>query len=203
MHWAGPPSQRLISKRACLCSKYTHKKGKYQFLCSKKKKKKIKGRKLELPPSTKQIGEAACSPRKTLPSMAGVPPPPRQLDVRRFAAARASELRSLYAAVSSRLDDAGGRHQPRSARRRTTGHLPSKRRRRGAGEVVPGDDDGLPARKQSRRVRRRRELAANPAEGFSVAGDGARRLRTHLWYAKRFSMERRWTFILPVGAQGR
>jgi hypothetical protein len=59
MHWAGPPSQRLISKRACLCSKYTHKKGKYQFLCSKKKKKKIKGRKLELPPSTKQVGEAA------------------------------------------------------------------------------------------------------------------------------------------------
>jgi ribonuclease P/MRP protein subunit POP1 len=135
--------------------------------------------------------------------MAGVPPPPRQLEVRRFAAARAGELRSLYEAVSSRLDDAGGRQQPRSARRRTTGHLPNKRRRRGAGEAGPEDDGGLPARKQSRKVRRRRELAGNPAEGFSVAGDGARRLRTHLWYAKRFSMERRWGFILPVGAQGR
>ncbi|CAD6216564.1 unnamed protein product [Miscanthus lutarioriparius] len=135
--------------------------------------------------------------------MAGVPPPPRQLEVRRFAAARAGELRSLYAAVSSRLDDAGGPQQPRSARRRTTGHLPNKRRRRGAGEVGPGDDGGLPAWKQSRTVRRRRELAGNPAEGFSVAGDGARRLRTHLWCAKRFVMERRWGFILPVGAQGR
>ncbi|XP_066395626.1 ribonucleases P/MRP protein subunit POP1-like [Miscanthus floridulus] len=135
--------------------------------------------------------------------MAGVPPPPRQLEVRRFAAARAGELRSLYAAVSSRLDDAGGPQQPRSARRRTTGHLPNTRRRRGAGEVGPGDDGGLPARKQSRAVRRRRELAGNPAEGFSVAGDGARRLRTHLWYAKRFFMERRWGFILPDGAQGR
>ena len=57
--------------------------------------------------------------------------------------------------------------------------------------------------KQSRRVRRRRELAGNPAKGFSVDGDGARRLRTHLWHAKRFSMERRCGFVLPVGAQGR
>jgi ribonuclease P/MRP protein subunit POP1 len=52
-------------------------------------------------------------------------------------------------------------------------------------------------------VRRRRELAGNPAEGFSAAGDGARRLRTHLWHAKRFSMERRWGFVLPIGAHGR
>ncbi|TKW23068.1 hypothetical protein SEVIR_4G269200v4 [Setaria viridis] len=144
--------------------------------------------------------------------MAGVPPPPRQLEVRRFASARAGELRSLHAAISSRLDDGGGRSrkQPRSERRRTTGHLPSKRRRRwsgadaaGTGEVGPAGEGSSAPRKQSRRVRRRRELAGNPAEGFSVAGDGARRLRTHLWHAKRFAMERRWGFVLPVGAQGR
>ncbi|CAL5049774.1 unnamed protein product [Urochloa decumbens] len=144
--------------------------------------------------------------------MAGVPPPPRQLEVRRFAAARAGELRSLHDAISARLEDGSGRfrQQPRSARRRTTGHLPSKRRRRGSGEDAAGTGEVGPAgegssapRKQSRRVRRRRELAGNPAEGFSVAGDGARRLRTHLWHAKRFSMERRWGFILPVGVHGR
>ncbi|KAL6654279.1 hypothetical protein ACP70R_007744 [Stipagrostis hirtigluma subsp. patula] len=142
--------------------------------------------------------------------MAGVPPPPRQLEVRRFAAARAGELRSLHAAVSERLEGGGRRsQQPRSARRRTTGHLPSKRRRR-SGDADGGpaqgeeEEEGAPsARKQSRRVRRRRELAGNPSEGFSVAGDGARRLRTHLWHAKRFTMERRWGFVLPVGAQGR
>ncbi|KAJ1276803.1 hypothetical protein BS78_05G243300 [Paspalum vaginatum] len=140
--------------------------------------------------------------------MAGVPPPPRQLEVRRFAAARAGELRSLHAAVSARLDGGGGRsrQQPRSARRRTTGHLPRKRRRGGdadADAAGNGEEGGPAARKESRRVRRRRELAGNPAEGFSVAGDGARRLRTHLWHAKRFSMERRWGFVLPVAAQGR
>ncbi|CAN6193403.1 unnamed protein product [Urochloa humidicola] len=144
--------------------------------------------------------------------MAGVPPPPRQLEVRRFAAARAGELRSLHEAISARLEDGSGRsqQQPRSARRRTTGHLPGKRRRRGSGEDATGTGEVDPAgegsfapRKQSRRVRRRRELAGNPAEGFSVAGDGARRLRTHLWHAKRFAMERRWGFVLPVGAQGR
>ncbi|XP_062183018.1 ribonucleases P/MRP protein subunit POP1 isoform X2 [Phragmites australis] len=143
--------------------------------------------------------------------MAGVPPPPRQLEVRRFAAARAGELRSLHAAVSGRLDGSGRSQQPRSSRRRTTGHLPSKRRRRSGhsagtregGRAEEEEERSTSARKQSRRVRRRRELAGNPAEGFSVAGDGARRLRTHLWHAKRFSMERRWGFVLPDGAQGR
>ncbi|GJN25825.1 hypothetical protein PR202_gb13705 [Eleusine coracana subsp. coracana] len=139
--------------------------------------------------------------------MAGVPPPPRQLEVRRFAAARAGELRSLHSAVSARLESSGRRtQQHRSARRRTTGHLPSKRRRRSGdseGGTREQDDSSNPSRKQSRRVRRRRELAGNAAEGFSVAGDGARRLRTHLWHAKRFSMERHWGFVLPVGAHGR
>jgi ribonuclease P/MRP protein subunit POP1 len=133
---------------------------------------------------------------------AAVPPPPRQLEVRRFAADRAGELRSLHGAVAARVD--GRFQQLRSARRRTTGHLPSKRRRASRGSAAGGEEEegSAPAR-QSRRVRRRRELAGNPAEGFSVAGDGARRLRTHLWHAKRFAMERRWGFVLPVGAQGR
>ncbi|KAM0858248.1 hypothetical protein ACQ4PT_047954 [Festuca glaucescens] len=132
---------------------------------------------------------------------AAVPPPPRQLEVRRFAADRAGELRSLQGAVSARVD--GRFQQHRSARRRTTGHLPSKRRRTSrAAAAGDGPEEGIPPVRQSRRVRRRRELAGNPAEGFSVAGDGARRLRTHMWHAKRFAMERRWGFVLPVGAQG-
>uniref|UniRef100_A0A0D9XV99 Uncharacterized protein n=1 Tax=Leersia perrieri TaxID=77586 RepID=A0A0D9XV99_9ORYZ len=138
--------------------------------------------------------------------MAGVPPPPpRQLDVRRFAAARAGELRSLHESVSARLD--GRFHQPRSARRRTTGHLRRRRRRRSndaeAGDGTAEEEEEEEGRQKSRRVRRRRELAGNPSEGFSVAGDGARRLRTHLWHAKRFLMERKWGFVLPIGAQGR
>lgn len=161
---------------------------------------------------TKKVGPNSqknpTNPSQTLSlPMAGVPPPPRQLEVRRFAAARAGELRSLHAAVSARLESDGSRtQQPRSARRRTTGHLPSKRRRRSVGEKggTGAEDEGsTPARKESRRVRRRRELAGNPAEGFSAAGDGSRRLRTHLWHAKRFSMERHWDFVLPVGAHGR
>ncbi|CAM0874160.1 unnamed protein product [Alopecurus aequalis] len=132
---------------------------------------------------------------------AAVPPPPRQLEVRRFAAERAGEMRSLHGAVSARVD--GRFQQSRSARRRTTGHLPSKRRSTSRG-AADGDapEDGSPSLRQSRRVRRRRELVGNPAEGFSVAGDGARRLRTHMWHAKRFAMARRWGFVLPVGAQG-
>uniref|UniRef100_A0ACD6A0Q1 Uncharacterized protein n=1 Tax=Avena sativa TaxID=4498 RepID=A0ACD6A0Q1_AVESA len=133
---------------------------------------------------------------------AAVPPPPRQLEVRRFSAERAGELRYLHGAVSARVD--GRFQQSRSARRRTTGHLPAKRRRTSrAAALGDAPEDESPPARQSRRVRRRRELAGNPAEGFSVAGDGARRLRTHLWHAKRFAMERRWGFVLPVGAQGR
>ncbi|KAF7043085.1 hypothetical protein CFC21_052519 [Triticum aestivum] len=130
-----------------------------------------------------------------------VPPPPRQLEVRRFASDRVGELRSLHAAVSARVD--GRFQQPRSARRRTTGHLPSKRGRASRGAAAgQAPEEGNPSARQSRRVRRRQELAGNPAEGFSFAGDGARRLRTHLWHAKRFTMARRWGFVLPICSQG-
>lgn len=130
-----------------------------------------------------------------------MPPPPRQLEVRRFASDRVGELRSLHGAVSARVD--GRFQQLRSARRRTTGHLPSKRRCASRGAAAgEAPEEGNPLARQSRRVRRRRELAGNPAEGFSVAGDGARRLRTHLWHAKRFTMARRWGFVLPIGSQG-
>ncbi|KAI4998983.1 hypothetical protein ZWY2020_054847 [Hordeum vulgare] len=130
-----------------------------------------------------------------------VPPPPRQLEVRRFSSDRVGELRSLHGAVSALVS--GRFQQPRTARRRTTGHLPSKRRRTSRGAAAgQAPEEGNPSARQSRRVRRRRELAGNPAEGFSVAGDGARRLRTHLWHAKRFAMARRWGFVLPIGSHG-
>ncbi|KAJ1289045.1 hypothetical protein BS78_02G135200 [Paspalum vaginatum] len=62
-------------------------------------------------------------------------------------------------------------------------------------EAPPQGERG---REQSRRVRRRGELVGNPAEGFSIARDGARRLRTHLWQAKMFSMVKWRRFILLV-----
>lgn len=55
----------------------------------------------------------------------------------------------------------------------------------------------------SRRVRRRREFKRNPNFGFCVAVDGTKRLRTHLWLAKRFTMVKRWGYCLPLGLQGR
>ncbi|TQD78024.1 hypothetical protein C1H46_036420 [Malus baccata] len=38
---------------------------------------------------------------------------------------------------------------------------------------------------------------------FSTSGDGTRRLRTHVWHAKRFTMTKLWGYNLPLGLQGR
>nr|GEV45266.1 ribonucleases P/MRP protein subunit POP1 [Tanacetum cinerariifolium] len=54
-----------------------------------------------------------------------------------------------------------------------------------------------------RHVRRRKELYKNPESGFGTSGDGTKRLRTHVWYAKRFTMTKRWGFHLPLGLHGR
>ncbi|XP_064994390.1 ribonucleases P/MRP protein subunit POP1-like [Musa acuminata AAA Group] len=39
--------------------------------------------------------------------------------------------------------------------------------------------------------------------GFCTAGDGTKRLRTHLWHAMRFTMVKHWGFYLPLGLHGR
>ncbi|CAL9767173.1 unnamed protein product [Musa acuminata subsp. burmannicoides] len=47
------------------------------------------------------------------------------------------------------------------------------------------------------------EFRSNPSSGFCTAGDGTKRLRTHLWHAKRFTMVKHWGFYLPLGLHGR
>ncbi|CAI9778394.1 unnamed protein product [Fraxinus pennsylvanica] len=103
--------------------------------------------------------------------------PPHKLVVLKFAESRASELESLHSIVANRLSN-DFRCQ-RNKRRRTTGH-----------------DDRV-GRK------RRVELSKNPGSGFCTSGDGMKRLRTHVWHAKRFKMIKLWGFHIPLGLHGR
>ncbi|XP_072997740.1 ribonucleases P/MRP protein subunit POP1 isoform X2 [Typha latifolia] len=134
------------------------------------------------------------------------PPPPRTLNVQKFAESRASELESLHSIVSDRLG--GDFRIQRGKRRRTTGHRVARSRRRAKRQKV-GDGGGGEGKasgkegKVSRRARRSKEMRSNPELGFTTAGDGTKRLRTHLWHAKRFAMMKRWGFYLPLGLQGR
>ncbi|KAJ3702893.1 hypothetical protein LUZ61_006598 [Rhynchospora tenuis] len=132
------------------------------------------------------------------------PPPPRTLNVQKCADARRPEIESLHSLVSARLSSRF--RLPRSLRRRTTSHVRRTKRRRsgdGADDQDKGENDEKKEKKLCRRERRRRELTSNPELGFVVAPDGTRRLRTHVWHAKRFQMVKRWGFYLPLGVQGR
>lgn len=133
------------------------------------------------------------------------PPPPRSLNIQKFAESRASELESLHSVIANRLND--DFRTIRSKRRRTTGYdnrvtknRSRKRRKLGPTDEGVGKDD---LKKVPRRIRRRTELTKNPDSGFCVSGDGTKRLRTHLWHAKRFQMTKRWGFYLPLGLHGR
>lgn len=139
-----------------------------------------------------------------------VAPPPRTLDVHKFAAARASELGSLHSIIADRLNN--DFRSRRNKRKRTNGYddragrnkCRKKRRRVGTTDnkthhsSLQVDQETIP-----RRVRRRRELQKNPETGYSVSGDGTRRLRTHVWHAKRFRMAKLWGYHLPLGLHGR
>ncbi|RWW86328.1 hypothetical protein BHE74_00004919 [Ensete ventricosum] len=148
----------------------------------------------------------ANGPENPKPShIPAVAPPPRTLNVQKFAESRAAELDSLHSIISTRLN-----HDfriRRDKRRRTTGHRAStknhgrpKRRKLG---VLPEDEEIQTPKKVARRTRRRIEFRSNPSSGFCTAGDGTKRLRTHLWHAKRFTMVKRWGFYLPLGLHGR
>ncbi|KAF3783268.1 Ribonucleases P/MRP protein subunit [Nymphaea thermarum] len=143
-------------------------------------------------------------------------PPPRVLNVQRFADARSAELQSLHAIVAERVGS--DFRVPRRTRRRTSSFLnrrnpncrtKSKKRKRPVGQVSgedgsKTDPEVAKERKcQNRRVRRRMEFKGNPSSGFSLSGDGTKRLRTHVWHAKRFEMVKRWGFYLPLGLSGR
>ncbi|THU44046.1 hypothetical protein C4D60_Mb02t03240 [Musa balbisiana] len=141
--------------------------------------------------------------------ISAVAPPPRTLNVQKFTESRAAELDSLHSIISTRLN-----HDfriRRDKRRRTTGHRAStnyhgrpKRRKLGVEDgILPEDEEAQTTKKVSRRSRRRMQFRSNPSSGFCTAGDCTKRLRTHLWHAKRFTMLKRWGFYLPLGLHGR
>lgn len=134
--------------------------------------------------------------------------PPRKINVQKFAEARAPELDSLHSIVANRLNN--NFRSRRNKRRRTTAHdnQGTKRRSRKRRKLVVVDKSNASDlekdhKKISRRIRRRIELKKNPESGFSTSGDGTKRLRTHVWHAKRFTMKKLWGYYLPLGLQGR
>ncbi|XP_045830019.1 ribonucleases P/MRP protein subunit POP1-like [Trifolium pratense] len=137
--------------------------------------------------------------------------PPRKINVQKFAESRAPELLSLQSIVENRLSN--DYKSQRNKRRRTTsfndqiarkGH---RRKRQKLGRVDKVNAESVLNKdhkmKLSRHVRRRYELKSNPENGFCTSGDGTKRLRTHVWHAKRFSMTKLWGYHLPLGLQGR
>lgn len=131
--------------------------------------------------------------------------PPHELFVRKFVESRAPELESLHSIVSDRLDK--NFQSRRNKRRRTTGHdnRAAKKFRKSVGQGDMGKTKSvtIDENKVSRRVRRNTELKKNPPSGFGTSSDGTKRLRTHLWHAKRFTMEKLWGFYIPLGLHGR
>lgn len=121
---------------------------------------------------------------------------PRTINVTRLAESRGPELEALHSVVSERLN--GDFRSNRNKRRRTTGYdnrVGKKRfRKRGKYDLK---------KKLPRRIRRKNKLRRNEEVGFGVSGDGTKRLRTHVWHAKRFTMSKIWGFYLPLGLHGR
>ncbi|KAA8538566.1 hypothetical protein F0562_028240 [Nyssa sinensis] len=134
-------------------------------------------------------------------------PPPHTLNVQKFAESRASELETLHSIVTNRLNN--DFRSQRSKRKRTTGYdnriaKNRYRKKKKYGVVDMSKDAALGKEKKApRHIRRRIELRKNPETGFCISGDGTKRLRTHVWHAKRFTMTKLWGFHLPLGLQGR
>uniref|UniRef100_A0A5B6YLK6 Uncharacterized protein n=1 Tax=Davidia involucrata TaxID=16924 RepID=A0A5B6YLK6_DAVIN len=134
--------------------------------------------------------------------------PPRTLNVQKFAESRASELESLQSIITNRLNN--DFRSRRGKRRRTTGYdnryAKDRYRKKQKLRVVDVSNDVASEKdkkKFPRHIRRRIELGKNPENGFCTSGDGTKRLRTHIWHAKRFTMTKLWGFHLPLGLQGR
>ncbi|ONI14814.1 hypothetical protein PRUPE_3G010600 [Prunus persica] len=135
--------------------------------------------------------------------------PPRKINVQKFAESRAPELETLHTIVSNRVNN--DFRSRRSKRRRTTAYdnQAAKKRCRKKRKLglVDQSSNALPPEKDEknvpRRIRRRTELKMNLENGFCTSGDGTKRLRTHIWHAKRFTMTKLWGYYLPLGLQGR
>lgn len=144
-------------------------------------------------------------------SQASTSQPPRKINVQKFTESRAAELESLHSAISTRLNN--DFRSRRNKRRRTTAfdNQVANKRNRKRRRLTKGDKSNVLGSEKDRKnksslprcVRRRLELKKNPDSGFVTSGDGTKRLRTHVWHAKRFTMTKRWGFYLPLGLQGR
>ncbi|XVE81504.1 hypothetical protein DITRI_Ditri15bG0069800 [Diplodiscus trichospermus] len=144
-------------------------------------------------------------------SKASASQPPRKINVQKFAESRAIELESLHSTISTRLNN--DFRSRRNKRRRTTAfdnQVAKKRNRKRMRLIKVDKSNGSGSEKEQknestlpRRFRRRLELKKNPGSGFVTSGDGTKRLRTHVWHAKRFTMAKQWGFYLPLGLQGR
>ncbi|XP_057418650.1 ribonucleases P/MRP protein subunit POP1-like [Lotus japonicus] len=140
-----------------------------------------------------------------------VPIPPRKINVQKYAKSRAPELLSLQSIVENRLNN--NYSSQRNKRRRTTAfdsqiaRKGGNRKRQKLGTVDKAHDESVlekdQLKKLPRHIRRRYELKMNPENGFCTSGDGTKRLRTHVWHAKRFAMTKLWGYNLPLGFQGR
>ncbi len=157
---------------------------------------------------------------------------PRILDVQQYASARGPEIAALHA-VSRDSDKPGsGSSIPRHLRRRATSHnrrrsyywnskkrsaaviqdssaQPKSNSQTGSETAEPGSYAGAlpqeePQKKRPcRRVRRKFELKGGADGSGGCSSDGTRRLVTHVWHAKRFSMTKIWGYWLPEGLPGR
>ncbi|KAF9619843.1 hypothetical protein IFM89_009594 [Coptis chinensis] len=137
--------------------------------------------------------------------------PPRMLIVNRFAESRSRELESLHTIISTRQNN--NFKSQNNKRRRTTGFDNRstknrwKKRRKLFDDQIQNknkneSEDGLLL--LPRRIRRRIQLRKNLLDsGFVTSVDGTKRLRTHLWYAKRFTLVKKWGFFIPLGLHGR
>ncbi|KAE9618839.1 putative ribonuclease P [Lupinus albus] len=127
--------------------------------------------------------------------------PPRAINVHKYAEIRQPELQSLQSIVENRVNN--DYKSQRNKRRRTTAfrnQTTRKKKRQDPGIVSENNEE---TKKIPRRIRRRHELKMNPVNGFCVCGDGTKRLRTHVWHAKRFTMIKLWGYNLPLGLHGR
>lgn len=134
---------------------------------------------------------------------------PRTLNVQKFAESRASELESLHSIVSNRLND--DFRSRRNKRRRTTGfdnrvgkkRYGKRQKLGGADTCKEGQCSSLGRDVKEKLPRFLRRKIEFKESGFSICADGTKRLATHLWHAKRFSMKKVWGFRLPLGLHGR
>ncbi|XP_061339678.1 ribonucleases P/MRP protein subunit POP1 isoform X2 [Gastrolobium bilobum] len=153
------------------------------------------------------VTEGTKRPQVSIP----MPAPPRKINVQKYAESRALELQSLQCIIENRVNN--DYKSQRNKRRRTTAfdnqiaRKGCRRKRQRLGTVDKGHGESVLGKKQikklPRRVRRRYELKMNPENGFCTSGDGTKRLRTHVWHAKRFAMTKLWGYHLPLGLQGR